>query len=83
MVAMLIFLILFLAIAWLWLKQFVWLMMLDDKTFPGKYDKLIWGAAFVFLFVLAPFAFIMWKSAIEESPNPTQNAHHHTSDELG
>jgi hypothetical protein len=66
MSGILIFLVIFLALAWVWLKQFVWLMMLGDKSFPGKYDKLIWGAAFVFLFVLAPFAFILWRSATGE-----------------
>jgi len=70
MIGLLAFLLIFLALAWLWIKQFVWLMMLEDKSFPGKYDKLIWGAAFVFLFVLAPFAFILWRSATGELTKP-------------
>lgn len=49
--------------AWLlfWIVQFVDLMSLGDVHFMGRYDKLIWGAVFVFLFPLAPFAFWLWK----------------------
>lgn len=52
-------------LAWaiFWLYQFVQLMLLEDDLFPGPYDKLVWGAAFVILAPLAPFAFLMWKGA--------------------
>jgi hypothetical protein len=54
------------ALAWVWIKQFVWMMALDESSFPGKNDKIIWGASFIILPLFAPFAFIMWKSAWKE-----------------
>jgi hypothetical protein len=57
----LIILILFLALIYIWIKQFVFLMMLDDSSLPGKYDKPVWGTAFIFLFPIAPFAFMLFK----------------------
>ena len=51
------------ALAVFWLVQFVQLMLLEDEYFPGPLDKLVWGAAFVVLPPLAPFAFLMWKGA--------------------
>ena len=53
----------YLVLAVFWIVQFASFMVLDDKSFPGTYDKLIWGAVFVLAFPLAPFAFIVWKSA--------------------
>jgi hypothetical protein len=44
-----------------WIYQFVELMRLDDNSFSGRYDKMIWGAAFILLFPLAPIAFLYWK----------------------
>ena len=46
----------YLALAVLWVVQFASFMVLEDKTFPGTYDKLIWGAAFLLAFPVAPFA---------------------------
>ena len=53
----------YLFLAVLWIVQFASFMVLEDKTSPGTHDKLIWGAAFLLAFPLAPFAFIVWKSA--------------------
>ena len=53
----------YLVLAIFWIVQFASFMVLDDKSFPGTYDKLIWGAVFVLAFPVAPFAFIVWKSA--------------------
>ena len=53
----------YLVLAVLWIVQFASFMVLEDKTFPGAHDKLIWGAAFLLAFPMAPFAFIVWKSA--------------------
>ena len=53
----------YLVLAVLWIVQFASLMVMDDKFFPGTYDKPIWGAAFLLAFPLAPFAFLVWKSA--------------------
>jgi hypothetical protein len=46
-----------------WVYQFVQLMLLSEANFPGKYDKCLWTAAFIIAFLLAPFAFLCWKSA--------------------
>ena len=46
-----------------WVYQFVQLMLLPEADFPGKYDKFLWTAAFIFVFLLAPFAFYGWKYA--------------------
>ena len=46
-IVQLIFLVMLLGVAWVWLKQFVWMMSLGDDSFAGRYDKLIWGLAFV------------------------------------
>ena len=51
--------ILVMILAWLW--QFLQLMLLEDSMFPGRHDKLIWGAVFVFIWPLAPIAFMVWK----------------------
>ena len=45
-----------------WVYQFVQLMLLSDSDFPGKHDKVLWGAAFVLAFPVAPFAFLWWKT---------------------
>lgn len=47
-------------IFWLW--QFVQLMLLSDVDFPGRYDKPLWAATFLFVWPAAPFAFLAWKS---------------------
>ena len=57
--------VMYLVVAVVWVIQFAGFMVLDDKTFPGTYDKLIWGAAFILAFPVAPFAFIVWKSALK------------------
>lgn len=49
-------------IAIVWVVQFGQLMSLDDKSFPGPYDKIIWVAVFVLAVPLAPFGFLAWKS---------------------
>lgn len=46
-----------------WIYQFVELMLLSDADFPGTYDKCLWTAAFIALFVVTPFAFLGWKYA--------------------
>lgn len=58
-------LLLALILAWLifWLLQFVQVMLLADADFPGRYDKPLWVAVFVLVFLLAPFAFLLWKRA--------------------
>jgi len=53
-----------LALAIFWLYQFVQLMLLEDSLFPGCFDKALWVAVFVFVFPLAPFAFLMFKGGL-------------------
>jgi hypothetical protein len=48
-----------------WVYQFVQLMLLSDADFPGKYDKCLWLATFILALLLAPFAFLGWKSAYQ------------------
>lgn len=48
-----------------WCFQFSYLMMLEDRQFLGKYDKIIWAAAFIIISPLAPFAFLFWKRVVE------------------
>ena len=52
----------YLFFAVVWIFQFAMLMGLEDKSFPGAYDKLIWAAAFFLVFPVTPFAFMVWKS---------------------
>lgn len=56
-----ILLLLALLVIGFWIYQFIGLMTLDDKSFPGRYDKVIWAAVFILLFPLAPIAFLYWK----------------------
>jgi len=50
-------------IAILWVYQFTQLMLLSDADFPGKNDKALWVATFLLACLLAPFAFLSWKTA--------------------
>lgn len=45
-----------------WIVYFAQMMSLADTDFPGKYDKILWFVVFVLLFVVAPFAFWIWKN---------------------
>jgi len=42
---------------------FAWFMVLDDKSFPGPHDKLVWVTAFLLAFPVAPFVFMVWNNA--------------------
>ena len=44
----------------LWIQQFAVLMRQPDSAFPGRFDKILWVAAFVVVFWLAPIAFKLW-----------------------
>ncbi len=50
-----------LALALVWVFQFVHLMSLDDEAFPGQHTRLGWVAAFLVLWMIAPFAFMIWR----------------------
>ncbi len=52
-----------LPLAILWIYQFVQLMAFEDGWFPGRYDKVLWVAAFLFVAPIAPIAFYTWKIA--------------------
>jgi hypothetical protein len=55
--------ILILVFCFFWTYQFIQLMLFSDADFPGKHDKCLWTAAFIFALFLAPFAFFGWKYA--------------------
>jgi hypothetical protein len=44
-----------------WVVEFAQLMALRDEDFPGRHDKALWVAAFVFGNVLGAVAFYVWK----------------------
>jgi hypothetical protein len=46
-----------------WIREFAELMLLEDRLFSGRFDKIIWAAVFVMVAPLAPFAFCVWKAA--------------------
>jgi hypothetical protein len=46
-----------------WCFQFVFLMLLEDELFAGKYDKAIWASVFIILSPIAPFVFWLWQKA--------------------
>lgn len=48
-----------------WVLQFVNFMRMKPEEFENQQDRLIWGAAFCFVFFAAPFAFIIWKMMYE------------------
>lgn len=56
-------LMLLIALGMFWVTEFVQLMLLGDSAFPGRFDKVLWGAAFMIVIPFAPFAFYLWKSA--------------------
>ncbi len=45
----------------IWIRQFVFLMSLEDSMFPGKYDKILWYVVFIVSPIITPFAFMLWK----------------------
>jgi hypothetical protein len=51
------------ALCYFWLEKFVEMMLLEDRDFPGRFDKILWFAVFTMVAPLAPFAFRIWKSA--------------------
>ncbi len=53
--------VLMLALAVLWILQFVFLMSLQDAILPGRHDKILWAAAFLLCPLLTPFAFLLWR----------------------
>ena len=65
-------LLIYIVFAIFWLFQFIQLMLLADSDFPGKHDKILWVAAFICVFLIAPIAFLYWKKAyvamVAESP---------------
>jgi hypothetical protein len=53
--------ILMLALAVLWIIQFVFLMSLQDAILPGRHDKILWVVAFLVCPFLTPLAFLLWR----------------------
>jgi hypothetical protein len=44
-----------------WVVEFAQLMAMRDEDFPGRYDKALWVAGFVFGNIFGVFAFFLWK----------------------
>ncbi len=44
-----------------WTSQFVTLMTLEEKRFPGPHVRIGWVVVFLILWFLAPFAFLFWE----------------------
>lgn len=59
-----ILLLLLATVFWIW--QFLSLMALPESSFKGRYDKLIWAIALIFLTVLGLSFFCFGNSANEE-----------------
>jgi drug/metabolite transporter (DMT)-like permease len=58
-----------------WFRRFITLMLLPDDCFPGRYDKLIWGLAFIVLFFVTPITFYFWQKAyLQVKSNETDAA---------
>lgn len=56
-------LLVLLGLAIFWVIQFVQLMQRPDDSSTGRHDKLIWVVVFLFIPLLAPFAYLVWKRA--------------------
>jgi hypothetical protein len=52
-------------VAIIWIVQFASLMSLEESKFPGQHTRIGWVVAFVFLWGIAPFAFIVWRDGLE------------------
>ncbi len=48
-------------VALVWVVEFAQLMAMRDEDFPGRYDKALWAAAFIFGNILGVVAFFLWK----------------------
>jgi cytochrome c oxidase assembly factor CtaG len=49
-----------------WIYEFVSLMRRRDDQFPGRYDKPLWVAAFIFANIAAAIAYWWW--SLPEGP---------------
>ena len=61
---LLLFVLVILTVFYFWITEFVQLMLLTEQELGGPHDKLIWAAAFIVLFFIAPFAFRAWRHAV-------------------
>jgi RsiW-degrading membrane proteinase PrsW (M82 family) len=57
----LVFFFLAVSVAVLWVCEFVQLMALGDRDFPGQHDKVLWVVAFLVGNVLGAIAFHYWR----------------------
>ena len=61
-----------LMLSYFWISQFASLMLINEKHFFGKHDKILWVVAFLLVLPLAPFAFYVFKKSVlseaEEEP---------------
>lgn len=50
-----------------WIREFVFLMSLENTLFPGRYDKVLWWIAFFICPLLLPPAFHLWRRTTERA----------------
>jgi hypothetical protein len=50
-----------------WFREFILLMAMPDKVFPGRYDKVLWFVLFVVAGIVAPFAFYLTRLAMRSA----------------
>ncbi len=65
-----VFFIVMTAVAIFWIWQFIILMTTEDDFFPGRFDKLIWGSAFILLVPIAPLAFFLCRRQLIARARP-------------
>lgn len=53
--------VLMVLLAILWVFQFVAMMALEDEELTGEHARIGWVAAFLVLWPVAPFAFMLWR----------------------
>lgn len=65
-----------------WRREFVFLMSLDDSSFPGRFDKIIWVIFFALLPPVGTFAFRSYRlhhwpeSERSDARGTTEQANH-------
>ena len=49
-----------------WVAEFTQLMSMEESRFPGPHVRLGWIAAFILLWLIAPFSFAIWKGTMKK-----------------
>lgn len=62
----------FLIWAPIWATQFAQVMSLSESDFPDPQDKFRWYVAFLTVFLIAPVAFMVWKTIVLNARDASQ-----------